>query len=160
MYLSIWKEALRFSFSFTIYCKRQHSPISKLKKTSLCIYLIITNKFHPNILLYFLEYKTHPPNLGGKWGCILQSECSSRGLLWVGAVECFFFSLFSCSETQVHLMVQKIRYGFALSYMKSPLHDNSYSFQYCFLQGFSLLFINILISSSAVKLEVVLHSSE
>ena len=71
MYLSIWKEALRFSFSFTIYCKRQHSPISKLKKTSLCIYLIITNKFHPNILLYFLEYKTHPPNLGGKWGCIL-----------------------------------------------------------------------------------------
>ena len=32
---------------------------------------------------YFSDYKTHhfPPNLGGKWGCVLQSECSLPGSL-------------------------------------------------------------------------------
>ena len=37
-------------------------------------------------LLYFLDYKMYfaSPNLGGKWGCILQSKCSLPGSLGAG----------------------------------------------------------------------------
>lgn len=54
LYLSIWKEAVTFSFSLAIYCKGQHSTILKLKKNSLCLNLIITSKFHHGTLFWFV----------------------------------------------------------------------------------------------------------
>ena len=72
---------------------------------------------------YFSYYKTHffPPNLGGKWECVLQSKCSLPGSLeWGGSGGAAgsqeagphfllqIFSLFSSSETQICLMVQCI----------------------------------------------------
>ena len=61
-----------------------------------------------------------PPNLGGKWGCVLYSECSSPGSRGRGGLRLLnilthfllqnFFFLFSYSETWVHLMVPKILY--------------------------------------------------
>ena len=45
--------------------------------SALLIYLS-TNIYY---LPYFSDYKTPPPNLGGKWGCVLQLKCSLTGLL-------------------------------------------------------------------------------
>ena len=68
----------------------------------------------------FSDYKTRPPNLGGKWGCVLYSECSSPGSRGRGGLRLLnilthfllqnFFFLFSYSVTWVHLMVPKILY--------------------------------------------------
>ena len=72
-----------------------------------------------NDLPYFLDYKMHsPPNLGGKWGCVLQSKCSLPGSLGVGGgqmVEWVFLPIFllqnlGVSYGPVRLIVRKIRY--------------------------------------------------